>query len=100
MTNIAKSIRAKLLYISKQENISYQLMLISYFQERFLYRLSLSEYKNTFYLKGGVLLYVFEEKKSRPTIDIDFLATKTKNETSNLIHIFPKYAKLIIRMML
>lgn len=37
MTNIAKSIRAKLLHISKQENISYQLMLIRYFQERLLY---------------------------------------------------------------
>jgi len=74
MTNLAKSIRAKLLHISKQENISNQLMLIRYFQERLLYRLSLSEYKNIFYLKGGVLLFLFEEQKSRPTMDIDFLA--------------------------
>ncbi len=94
MSNAAKSIRAKLLHISKLENISYQLMLIRYFQERLLYRLSMSEYKNIFYLKGGVLLYLFEEQKSRPTMDIDFLAAKTKNEIDNLINIFANICKI------
>ena len=94
MTNNSKSIRAKLLFISKIENISFQLMLIRYFLERLLYRISLSEYKNTFCLKGGVLLYLFEERKSRPTMDIDFLATNTENEPKNLKAIFSNICKI------
>ena len=90
----AKSIRAKLLHISKKENISFQLMIIRYFQERLLYRLSISDYKNTFCLKGGVLLYLFEEHKSRPTMDIDFLAENIKNETENLKKIFGEICKV------
>ena len=88
MINNAKSIRSRLLNISKSENISFQLMIVRYFQERLLYRLSLSEYKNSFCLKGGVLLYLFEQRKSRPTMDIDFLAKNIKNETENLKMVF------------
>ena len=92
--NTAKSIRAKLLHISKKENISFQLMLIRYFQERFLYRLSLSKYKNNFCLKGGVLLYILDKKKSRPTIDIDFLAIKTNNSPNYLKQIFSEICRI------
>ncbi len=94
MTDLAKSIRAKLLNISKAENISFQLIIIRYFQERLLFRLSKSGYKNVFCLKGGVLLYLFNEFKSRPTMDIDFLATNTKNETQNLKVIFSEICKI------
>ena len=86
--NIAKSIRAKLLHISKKENISYQLMIIRYFQERLLYRLSISEFNDNFCLKGGVLLYFLDQNKSRPTIDIDFLALKTDNDQNYVKYIF------------
>ena len=92
--NLAKSIRAKLLHISKKENISYQLMIIRYFQERLLYRLSLSEFNNNFCLKGGVLLYMFDQKKSRPTIDIDFLAIQTNNDKKYVKNIFSEICKI------
>ncbi len=92
--NLSKSIRAKLLNISKKENISYQLMLIRYFQERLLYRLSISEFNNNFCLKGGVLLYILDEKKSRPTIDIDFLAMKTDNDQNYVKYIFSEICKI------
>ena len=91
--NLAKSIRAKLLHISKKESISYQLMIIRYFQERLLYRLLLSEFNNNFCLKGGVLLYMFDQKKSRPTIDIDFLATQTNNDKNYVKNIFSEICK-------
>jgi len=92
--NIAKSIRAKLLNISKKENISYQLMIIRYFQERLLFRLSLSKFNNNFCLKGGVLLYMLDQKKSRPTIDIDFLATQTNNDKNNIKNIFSEICRI------
>ena len=56
--NIAKSIKARLLIIAKKENLNYQLLIIRYLYERLLYRLSVSQYKNKFCLKGGALLYV------------------------------------------
>jgi predicted nucleotidyltransferase component of viral defense system len=92
--NLSKSIRAKLLNISKKENISYQLMIIRYFQERLLYRLSLSEFNNNFCLKGGVLLYIFDQKKSRPTIDIDFLATQINNDKKDVKNVFSEICKI------
>jgi hypothetical protein len=58
--NYARSVRAKLLNISKEENVFYQSILTRYFQERLLYRLSVSPYKERFILKGGALLYAQE----------------------------------------
>lgn len=46
--NSGRSIRAKLLNIGKQENIFFQTILTRYFQERLLYRMSLTQYKEHF----------------------------------------------------
>ena len=75
-----KSVKAKLLNLSKTERISYQLLLIRYVHERLLYRLAQSKYKNSFYLKGGALLYAHEQLKARPTLDIDFLGSNINND--------------------
>ena len=40
--------------------------------ERFLFRLSTSKLNHQFVLKGGILFYVWTEKKFRPTKDLDF----------------------------
>lgn len=78
--DIAKSIKAKLLNIAKKEELDYQQLIIRYLYERLLYRLSVSPYKDKFCLKGGALLYAFEKEFPRPTLDIDFLGMKIKNE--------------------
>lgn len=75
-----KSVKAKLLNLSKAEGLPYQPLLIRYVQERLLYRLAQSKYKNRFYLKGGVLLYAHEQLKARPTLDIDFLGNSINND--------------------
>lgn len=75
-----KSVKAKLLNLSKAEGLPYQPLLIRYVQERLLYRLAQSKYKNCFYLKGGVLLYAHEQLKARPTLDIDFLGNSINND--------------------
>ena len=84
MTVSSKSIRTRLLNIAKKENISFQLVIIRYIQERLLYRLSLSLYANNFCLKGGVLLYIYHREQTRPTLDIDFLGTNIPNESDSL----------------
>jgi len=75
-----KSVKAKLLNLSKAEELPYQPLLIRYVQERLLYRLAQSKYKNRFYLKGGALLYAHEQLKARPTLDIDFLGNSINND--------------------
>ena len=88
--NYARSVRAKLLNISKEENVFYQSILTRYFQERLLYRLSVSQYKERFILKGGALLYAHEHLKARPTLDIDFLGQQISRELDNIKETFKK----------
>lgn len=53
--NYGKSIRTRLLNVAKQEDVYYQTILTRYFQERLLYRISQTGYRENFYLKGGAL---------------------------------------------
>lgn len=92
--NISASIRAKLFSISKSGNIDFDSLLLRYFQERFLFRLSLSEYKNNFVLKGGLLLLSWDIPETRLTIDIDFLATRIKNNPEIILTAFKKMAEM------
>lgn len=86
--NYGKSIRTKLLYVAKKENIFYQTILTRYFQERLLYRMSQTRYRNNFYLKGGALMYAYERFAARPTLDIDFLGNNISNEGTSIIAAF------------
>ena len=86
--NKAASVRAKLMNIARAEKIDFDFLLLRYFQERFLYRLAISEFSDRFILKGGLLLICLKMPKSRPTKDIDFLAEEIKNDPAELDHIF------------
>ena len=52
----AMSLKAKIRNIAKQKNIPAQVILQNYMFERLLVRLSASEYKEKFVLKGGMLV--------------------------------------------
>ena len=67
--NFGKSIRSKLLNIAKNKDIYYQTVLTRYFQERLIYRISQSGYRQNFYLKGEALMYAHEGLAARPTLD-------------------------------
>lgn len=83
-----KSIKARLKNYSKKHNKTHQFTLIRYFQERLLYRLSKSQYKNQFLLKGGALIYSLNREASRPTLDIDLLAKGISTREENIKKIF------------
>jgi predicted nucleotidyltransferase component of viral defense system len=78
------SIRARLLNISKKEGVSFQLILMRYLHERFLYRLSISKYVNNFFLKGGNFIYAIQGLSARPTKDIDLLGKDVANDIESL----------------
>ena len=89
-----KSVKAKLLNLSKAEGLPYQPLLIRYVQERLLYRLAQSKYKNRFYLKGGALLYAHEQLKARPTLDIDFLGSSINNDNNFIEEAFSEICSI------
>lgn len=86
--NYGKSIRARLLNVAKQEDVYYQTILTRYFQERLLYRISQTSYRENFYLKGGALMYAYERFAARPTLDIDFLGTHISNDGERITEAF------------
>ncbi len=86
--NLAVSIHNKLLYISREKGIPFNLIFTRYLQERFLYRLSLSPYKDSFVLKGGFMLVYIDIPAFRPTIDVDFAVRNISNTTENIVKIF------------
>ncbi len=72
--NVAASVQARLLQISRESRLSLQDLLERYCIERLLYRLSLSEHRSRFVLKGAMLLIVWGEGASdRVTRDADLL---------------------------
>lgn len=78
--NYGKSVRSRLLNIARRQNIFFQTILTRYFQERLLYRISQTKYRDHFYLKGGALMYAYERFAARPTLDIDFLGKNISND--------------------
>ena len=80
-----KSNRTKLLNLSRQtKGADYNLILLRFVQERFLYRLSLSAYRENFFLKGGALLFAHERFAARPTRDMDFLGDHISRDKENI----------------
>ena len=71
--DISASVRQKLLNISRAKNQEHQLTLTQYAIERLLFRLSMSQYKDQFVLKGAVLFSIWSEQPHRPTQDLDML---------------------------
>ncbi len=71
--NMAASVRRRLLDKSKDEGLAFNQVLQRYATERFLYRLSVSVYADSFYLKRALLFWVWDLAERRTTMDIDLL---------------------------
>lgn len=69
----AASIRQRLLSLSRSDGIVFEVVLINYGLERLIYRLSVSQYREKFVLKGGMLVALWTQDPNRVTRDADFL---------------------------
>lgn len=67
------SVAARLRDRSRRTGDDYQLLLVAYLCERFLYRLSRSSVGNRFVLKGAMLLRLWADRPYRATGDLDLL---------------------------
>jgi len=88
MKNIADSVKARLKNIADEKKVIFDFLCLLYFQERLLYRLSKSKYRDNFILKGGIMLHFLRATEFRPTKDIDFLGMGINNDFVNLKAIF------------
>lgn len=91
--NIGESVRQKLKNLSSQRNRPFDEILRYYAMERFLYRLSISQHAQKFFLKGGLMLKVWDSMGHRATMDIDLLA-KTSNQIENLQKILTEVSEV------
>jgi len=82
--NSAASFQARLKNEAERQGRPFAEMLQYYGMERFLYRLSRSQYVDKFVLKGGLLLYGWNVPLRRPTRDIDFRGYLDNSERSIL----------------
>ena len=71
--NVAASVRARLLNKARAEKLDFNLLLTRYALERMLYRLSVSEQRGQFLLKGALLFDLWFDVPHRPTHDADLL---------------------------
>lgn len=67
----AMSLKARIRNIAKQKNIPAQVILQNFMFERLLVRLSASEHKEKFVLKGGMLVAAIVGIDNRATMDLD-----------------------------
>lgn len=83
--NVSQSVRDRLLSISKNQKEDYNLTLLRYVTERFLYRLGVSAFRGRYILKGATLLRIaVRDLTYRPTRDIDVLRDRTDDFASIL----------------
>lgn len=71
--NLAASVKQRLLNKARQEGRAFDILLVRFALERLLFRLSMSAHRESYILKGGMLVTQWLEHDNRETRDADFL---------------------------
>ncbi len=71
MIKTAKQLKDLIRNLSKKKSADAQILMRNYMMERFLERISLSEYRDKFILKGGMLVAAMVGLDARSTMDLD-----------------------------
>ena len=87
--NSPASVRQRLLNIAREQGRVFEVVLVTYGLERLLYRLSISKHRDSFVMKGGMLVTVWTGDQNRVTRDVDFLGFGDASE-DHLISVFSK----------
>ena len=72
-SNVAQSVRDRLLNRKRETGENYEALLTRYALERLLYRLSTSDLRDQFVLKGAYAFLIWQGDLHRPTRDLDLL---------------------------
>ena len=71
MINTAKQLKDLIRNLSKKKSADAQILMRNYMMERFLERISFSQYRDKFILKGGMLVAAMVGLDARSTMDMD-----------------------------
>ena len=71
MIRTSTQLKAKVRNLSGGDNNKAKMLIRNFIMERFLERIALSEYRNNFILKGGMLVAAVVGLETRATMDID-----------------------------
>lgn len=71
MISTARQLKDLIRNLSRKKSADAQILMRNYMMERFLERISLSEYKDQFILKGGMLVAAMVGLDARATMDLD-----------------------------
>ena len=71
MIKTARQLKNLIRNLSREKSADAQLLMRNYMMERFLERISLSEYRDKFILKGGMLVAAMVGLDARSTMDLD-----------------------------
>ena len=88
MLKTARQLKDLIRNLSREKSADAQLLMRNYMMERFLERISLSEYRDKFILKGGMLVAAMVGLDARSTMDLDATvkgANVNVEEIENLI---------------
>ena len=71
--NLEASVKSRLLTLARERNEEFQNVPTRYAGERFLYRLSVSRYRESFVVKGASLFALWLGSPHHPTCDLGLL---------------------------
>ena len=93
--NLPASVRQRLMNVARSQQEDFQLVLTRYALERLLYRLSQSEHRDVFVLKGAMLFQLWGDQPHRPTRDLDLLG-RGDNSIPRFERIFREVCELAV----
>ena len=92
MITTARQLKDLVRNLSKKKSADAQILMRNYMMERFLERISLSEYKNQFILKGGMLVAAMVGLDARATMDLDATIKGTNVSVEDVEMIIPLFS--------
>jgi len=95
MTNLAASVRARLLNVAKAQESDFQQVLVRFALERILYRLTQSPHADRFLLKGALLFTLWYDMPHRTTRDVDLLGFGA-SDLNSVARVFREIAAIAV----
>jgi predicted nucleotidyltransferase component of viral defense system len=94
-SNLAASVRARLLNVAKAQESDFNQVLVRFALERILYRLTQSKYADRFLLKGALLFTLWYDMPHRATRDADLLGFGA-SDLESVVQVFREIAAIAV----
>ena len=96
MIKTARQLKDLIRNLSKEKSADAQILMRNYMMERFLERISLSEYRDNFILKGGMLVAAMVGLDARSTMDLDATIKGTNVNVTDIENLIVSIIKVPI----